>query len=92
MAARAETITASTTAAWVTLDQAWPALEITNHDDTAAIWYSFAGDAAAEDSDCGVVLPGRAKVIAAPMSEAGKNPVSIVAASGTPTVTVEGVN
>lgn len=92
MAARAQTITTSTTAQRVTLDQAWPALEITNHDDTDLIWYSFAGDASASGDNCGVVLPQRSKVIAAPMDANGRSSVSVVASANTPLCTVEGMN
>lgn len=92
MAARAETNSLTTTAAdTVTLAQSWPAVSITNHDATTALYFRLDGTTpVSEADDNGVVLPGCTVVAAAPQTSAGTIVVKLVGNGNK--YTVEGCN
>jgi hypothetical protein len=92
MAVRAETNTLSgTTADTVTLAQAWPAVSITNHDATTALYFRLDGAVPVSEADeNGVVLPGATVVAAMPALGAGTTIVKVVGNGNK--YTVEGVN
>lgn len=81
----------STTADTVTLDQPWPAVEITNHDATNALYVRWDGTTAvAEANGCSVVLPGNTKVVKGEVAEGTRTIVLSVVGDGNK-YTVEGV-
>lgn len=83
-----------TTADTVNFQQRWPAFEITNHDtdsEAAPLYYRMDGTTAVSGADgCGVVLPGRSKVVAAAVNADNLTSISIVGDGNT--YTIEGVN
>ena len=91
-AVRSITLTLTTTVAdTITLLQAWPAIDITNHDDTNDIWVRQDGTTAVASADNATLIPaGQSKVIAASVNEDGQTVISVVGSGGS--YTIEGVN
>lgn len=95
-AVRSVTNTLSTTVAdTVTLTQAWPAVEITNHDATNNIYFRQDGTTAVGSADgCTVVLPGsklvtKACINVSASTGASSTVISIVGSGNV--YTIEGV-
>lgn len=85
------TLTA-TTADTITLNQRWPAVEITNHDGTTALYIRMDGTAAVAEADNTTVIPaGMTKVIAAEPAE-GTNTIVVSVVGDGNKYTIEGVN
>lgn len=79
-----------TTADTVTLEQAWPAIEVTNHHATELIYLRQDGTTAAAGADgATVVLPASTKVVKSTINSAGQSVVSIVGNGNV--YTIEGV-
>lgn len=80
-----------TTADTVTLTQAWPAIQITNHDTADLIYFRQDGvTAVAAANGTAVVLPGQSTVASASVNGSGQIVVSLVGDGGV--YTLEGVN
>jgi hypothetical protein len=86
----------TTTADTITLQQAWPAVEIENHSETVELWARFDGTAAVADAnECERIAPGSvggaAKLIRQTVGPGGgakgENVVSVVGNSNQNTVT-----
>jgi hypothetical protein len=80
-----------TTADTITLTQAWPSIDVTNHDSADIIYFRQDGVTAVAAADgCSVLLPGQSKVAAASITSSGTIVISIVGDGGA--YTIEGVN
>lgn len=80
-----------TTADTVTIEQAWPALQITNHDASDTLYFRYDGVTAVAAADgAEPVLPGTSVVIAVSPNAAGQHVISIVGDGGG--YTIAGVN
>lgn len=91
-AVRSVTNTLTTTVAdTITLLQAWPAIDVTNHDDTNDLWVRQDGVTAVASADnCTLIPAGQSKVIAASVNEDSQVVISVVGSGGA--YTIEGVN
>lgn len=79
-----------TTADTITLLQAWPAIEVTNHDATDLLYVRMDGTAAVAGADnTTIVLPASTKIIKSSINASGQTVVSVVGDGGT--YTIEGV-
>lgn len=80
----------TTVADTVTLLQGWPAIEVTNSDDTNILWVRQDGTTAVALADNATpIAPSSSKVISASVNGSGQIVVSVVGSGGA--YTIEGV-
>jgi hypothetical protein len=91
-AVRSVTNTLTTTLAdTVTITQAWPSVDITNHSSSAILYFRVDGSTAVAAADNnGVILSGQSKVVALPINSSGQGVVSVIGSGNI--YTIEGVN
>lgn len=91
-AVRSVTNTLTTTVAdTVTLTQAWPSVDVTNHSTDTAMYIRYDGTTAVGGADgTTVILAGQSKVIQGGLTGAGTIVISVVGSGNT--YTIEGVN
>lgn len=91
-AVRSVTNTLTTTVAdTVTITQAWPGIDVTNHSTTANLYVRYDGTTAVGAADgTTVLLPGQSKVLAGSVNSSGQHVISLVGSANL--YTVEGVN
>lgn len=80
----------TTVADTITLTQAWPAIEVTNSDDTNILWVRQDGVTAVALADNATpIAPSTSKILAASVNSAGQHVISVVGSGGA--YTIEGV-
>lgn len=90
-AVRSVTNTLTTTVAdTVTLLQGWPAIEVTNHDDTNFLWVRQDGSTAVASADNATpIAPSSSKILSSSLNSSGQHVISVVGSGGV--YTIEGV-
>lgn len=81
----------TTVADTITLLQLWPAIEVTNHDDTEFLYIRQDGTTAVGSADNTTpIAPGTSKILSSSPNSAGQHVISIVGSGNT--YTIEGVS
>lgn len=90
-ALRSVTNTLTTTVAdTITLLQGWPAIEVTNRDDTNVLWVRQDGTTAVANADNATpIAPSSSKILASSPNSSGQHVISVVGSGGG--YTIEGV-